>query len=988
MNFQFAFLMFIFPVLTFCQAQSDNFQTQVMVEGDSLFNERDYEEAILKYEEALKLAAEKSEWNTFLQAGFMQAQCFHKTRDVSKAIKLSKELLAKAEIEKILPSKTSGDIWHKLGVYYYINDEYDLSQNAYRQAIQIRKKLFGENDLALSRSYHNLGVLFFAKGNYEAAVNNLRKALTIRKVNENNVLLAQTYQELGIVSLSSGDFDKGLEYQEVALSIWKNEKEPSAYDIGRAHLVIGLLNYELKKYTPALQNFTEAKSIFVELFGEADSDVADCYNNIANVYDDLKDFDKAIENYQNSLKINRELFGESSFLVARNYNNLGYTHNKNGQFDIALKYNEKALAIRQELFEEPNPAIGISYDNIGDVLVEKGDLYQAIQYYQKAITNMFADFRDTSVFANPELEKHHLIGSYEELLIFLSDKANALLKYYTASGDEKMLQSAFALFNQCHEVIIKMKQSFESDASKLFLIENAIPIYEKALETAFVLNENNPKDEYLDAAFQFMEKSKSVLLLSSRQEDKAKWIAKIPNELLSRENEFKADINYLSQLLNENLGDDSLRSILQNKLLLEKEDYQLFIDRLEKEYPSYYSEKYSGKGVDIPAVQSQLQKLQSTLVEYFIGEENLFVFVLKAEQKMLFKIPRVGKFEYWIEKMFTAVSNPNDKKLNPSDYANAAFSLYRSIWRQIENALSERIIVVPDGLLNYIPFDALLTADSKGTHFKEYPFLIKKHQISYAYSAAVMMDNYQLSKRRSPKKIFLGVAPEFKNSSNFSYLPFSIDEIENIQGQFGGEVLKGEEAKKDQFQKVASDFKIIHISSHAAAVDSNTLQSWIGFDDYSNVESDYKLYLTDLYNLKLNAEMVVLSACETSLGKLSKGEGIISLARGFAFSGCQSMITTLWPVNHSATAQIMEAFYQNLNNGSDKSKSLFDAKLSYIASDATDQNSAHPYYWSAYELVGNTNPVDIGGRTKWWIPLAGIGLIGVFMIFYFKNRKP
>ena len=165
------------------------------------------------------------------------------------------------------------------------------------------------------------------------------------------------------------------------------------------------------------------------------------------------------------------------------------------------------------------------------------------------------------------------------------------------------------------------------------------------------------------------------------------------------------------------------------------------------------------------------------------------------------------------------------------------------------------------------------------------------------------MDNYQVSERRKTEKSFLGVAPEFKNSSNFTYLPYSVVEVENIQKRFGGDLLEDQSAKKAEFLKIAKDFKIIHLSSHAAAVDSNTLQSWIAFIDDSKNESDYKLYLSDLFNLKLNAEMVVLSACETSRGKLSGGEGIMSLARGFAFSGCQSMVSTLWPVNHSSTAQ-------------------------------------------------------------------------------------
>ncbi len=420
--------------------------------------------------------------------------------------------------------------------------------------------------------------------------------------------------------------------------------------------------------------------------------------------------------------------------------------------------------------------------------------------------------------------------------------------------------------------------------------------------------------------------------------------------------------------------------------MLEKEDYQLFVDRLEKQYPRYFQEKYSSKVVDIQRLMGQLKELQSTLLEYFVGTENIFVLVLTSDNQSFFKIPVNPELDGWIEKMLKAITNPADKSINTRDYPTTAFSIYKSIWNPLEDGLSKRIIVIPDGLLNYVPFDALLTAEADGNQFKQFPYLIKKHQISYAYSAGVLMDNYQISERRNPKKTFLGIAPEFKNSSNFSYLPYSIEEVEKIQKQFGGDVLKRNFAIKEAFLKKAGDYKIVHISSHAAAIDSNTLMSWIGFFDDSKKETEYKLSLSELYNLKLNAEMVVLSACETSRGKLSRGEGIMSLARGFAFSGCQSMVSTLWPVNHSATAQIMGFFYQNLENGLDKSKALHDAKMSYIENDLTNQSSAHPYYWAAYSLVGNANPIENGKGVKWWVWLITLSIVGFISYFIFKHR--
>ena len=958
-----------------------------MILADSLFAENDHLRAISKYDQVMQLSEKQNDWDHYLLAGFMKAQSFQKSGKLIKAIETSQKLIEIAANERIEPSKTLGDIWHKLGVYFYIEDEYNAAQNAYNQAIKVRKSLFGEKDLDLSRSYHNLGVAYFEKGNFEAAVENLRIAITIRKAHDKPVLLAQTYQELGIVSLNSGDYSKGLEYQMTALNIYKNQENPPLNSIARAHSVLGILNRKLANYPEAIQHFEKAKSIYIDLFGEKDSDVADSYNNIANVFDDLRQYKRAIENYQYALKINQALEGEESESVAQNYNNLGFTHTKMKEYEKALAYNEKALAIRLKLFGNDDPIVGNSYDNIGDVLFEKGDLMLATQYYQKALINMFADFRETNVLSNPDIEKHQLVGSFEQLLIFLSDKAKAFLKLYSNTKDQKILELAFELFQQCHKVINKMRQTYESDASILFLVENAIPIYGKGLETAYALNEIDPQEKYPEAAFHFMEKSKSVLLLSSRKEDKARWVAKIPKDLLSRESEFKADINYYTKRLNETQGNDSLATVFQNKLLLQKEDYQLFIAQLEQEYLAYFQEKYSNKNVEIKTLQARLKKLQSCLVEYFVGLENIYVIVLSEKVKAIFKIPLDFDFNDKMSQFLQALNDPNAEKTSSNQYAGLAYFLYKKIWKPIENSLVDKAIIVPDGLLNYLPFDALLTTETEGNNFKNYPYLIKKHEISYAYSASVLMDNYEVAERKRAKNTFLGVAPGFKNSTKFNYLPYSIEEVEKIQNYFGGVILIENQAIKNEFVNLAMDYKIIHISSHAAALDKNTSGSWIAFYESEADEKANKLYLSELYDLKLNAELVVLSACETSLGELSRGEGVMSLARGFAFSGCQSMVSTLWAVNHSATTQIFDSFYKYLDRGNDKSHALHQAKLNYLESDLTDQSSGHPYYWSAYLLVGNSDPLDIQTGSNWWIWFFGIGLICVLVFYFFKKQR-
>ena len=166
--------------------------------------------------------------------------------------------------------------------------------------------------------------------------------------------------------------------------------------------------------------------------------------------------------------------------------------------------------------------------------------------------------------------------------------------------------------------------------------------------------------------------------------------------------------------------------------------------------------------------------------------------------------------------------------------------------------------------------------------------------------------------------------------------------------------------------------------------DQKPLRSQIAFSLSQDTTEDDFLSLEELFHLRLPAEMVVLSACETGIGKLYRGEGISSLARGFSYAGSRSIITTLWKVNDEATAQIMAQFYQNLDQGISKDESLRLAKLAYL--ETADNLTAHPFYWSGYVPIGNMMPVEGGENDWWWVVLIFI-LLGVGFGRYWKRVR-
>ena len=271
------------------------------------------------------------------------------------------------------------------------------------------------------------------------------------------------------------------------------------------------------------------------------------------------------------------------------------------------------------------------------------------------------------------------------------------------------------------------------------------------------------------------------------------------------------------------------------------------------------------------------------------------------------------------------------------------------------------------------------------------PYLIKKHQISYNYSATLY---HQLltQKNEAAKENLLAFAPSFKDNkekfesitarrNGFENLLYNIPEAEIAHDYISGHLFKGNAATEENFLKNAGDYKIIHLSTHAKSNDELGDYSFIAMSKVNDsIDDANRIYTSELYNLNLKADMVVLSACETGLGELQKGEGIISLARAFTYAGAKSTINSLWSVNDASTKALMEEFYKNIKAGKTKDQALHEAKLSYLENEDMDA----PYFWASFIAMGNMEPIILSSSTRYyWLLLL---LIPAF-IFIYKRRK-
>lgn len=326
--------------------------------------------------------------------------------------------------------------------------------------------------------------------------------------------------------------------------------------------------------------------------------------------------------------------------------------------------------------------------------------------------------------------------------------------------------------------------------------------------------------------------------------------------------------------------------------------------------------------------------------------------------------------------------------------------LYQLLFGAIpKNLLKENLIVVPDKILAYLPFETLIyeTVPGEPATFLNMNYLNNLHSLSYSYSSFLFAESQSAVKRRLLNRA-LAFAPEYKQGqqigdparfsqlvvdrNSLSPLPFAREEAELVARLTHGKLVAGNLATEENFLADASAYRILHLAMHTLIDDSDPLYSKLIFYSDSTVNNGL-LTTQEIFSLNLDAGMTVLSACSSGDGDYKSGEGVLSLARGFFYAGCPSLIMTRWKVDDESGLQLMKYFYSALMNGYSKPKALQIARFKYLENAPAEKQ--HPFYWSNYIVIGNTAPIYFSSRTGLFIFIVFAGL-GAGM--FFKLRKP
>lgn len=435
-------------------------------------------------------------------------------------------------------------------------------------------------------------------------------------------------------------------------------------------------------------------------------------------------------------------------------------------------------------------------------------------------------------------------------------------------------------------------------------------------------------------------------------------------------------------LLDENHHEAAERMEINNSDLLWSQflDHQKDSDQvIAPEHPSF--DHFSRAEFDLKKMQRGLGR-DEMILRYVLADSMVFAYAI-TKHDLILKRLSVGKDELW---QFVDAYLHDLKNLKPS-YSVESEKLFNILIKPMAVQNYEKLIIINHDVLAYLPFETLM--DENGS------FLLENHQITYSTSLKLwdiqnaLDDNHAVKVAVFSPKYELEFAAlttdeTIQNLVREGYYELSGAESEAIaiHSLFGGKLFVAEEATKSNFVSHISNYDVLHLAMHAVLDEDNPTNSGLIFGN------NEKLYLPEFYRLNIPAQLAVLSACNTGVGELKRGEGVQSLSRAITYAGVRSTVMSLWPASDQETAKIMVAFYENLKLGQNKAQALQQAKLHYLKN-SQNEKLKHPFYWAGFVLSGNNSPVHVS-KSFWHRPPFGWGVIVILAIlagFYVYRRQ-
>jgi len=927
---------------------------------------------------------------------------------------LQKEKYDSARIyfDKALPLYQKAERWrdvvtcyNKVSASWFSLSKYDEALQSAQLAIQFSKAKLRSEYSGQSDAYVMIGLVYEFKSNLDSASKNFEKALQLdlKVYGELHQNVARDYRKISNVCFYRGDYQVGLEYNERALKIYQTVYKGDRTEVADVYNSLGIYCFHTNQSEKGIQYLKKAIAIYIKTIGEKTSQVGNCYNNLGLHHSQLNQISLALFYYKSALKIYQEVFHMHPYMLMF-YRNIGKAYADENKYSESLKNYDKAIELGHSFFGIKHPALAAVYGDLVEVHAKKGNFISSLKTAQLALIANVAAFNDTSMYSNPPLEKYF---DAENLLKSLSNKAKSFLGLYKQKNEIQYLNASINVYGVIEKLIDIMRSSHNNQSDKIHFGKFVDLVAEGAIYTYTMMYEISHDAHYLEKAFYFSEKSKAGTLADAQSELTAKNFGTIPMDLLELEKKLKDERSHFEEQIQQEESNgpisDTINSTAKAGLFSVNRKYDSLVRHFEKKYPQYYDFKYQDKIVSVNDIQKKLDS-ETALIEYFVGENTVYSFVITNNDFKYLVLGDPGEIEISVNelrKILNPVKNKARSKYSFVRYVKQANALYNKV---LNDALSycsdkKKLLIIPDGNLNYLPFDVLLSKpDSLKNSYKELPYVLNTRQICYGYSASILF-NKKRPKINERADGLLAFAPAYGNKylnslatvddgfrSRLTALAWNQQEVKDINKYVEGLVLTGDDASERNFKEKANQYDVIHLAMHALIDDEKPMYSKLAFASTQPGNDDGFLNAYELYNMELQAELVVLSACETGFGKFERGEGIMSMAHAFTYAGCPSIVMSHWVADDKATANLMKLFYKNLSTGLTKDEALQKAKIEFLK-DADDVRQ-NPAFWAGFVLMGDTSSIQMESFLERYRGhfLVLPSLLLLIAVFYFRKK--
>jgi|GEM_PF-1253091 len=878
-------------------------------------------------------------------------------------------------------------ILQNIGVFYSKAGDYRKQMAYYRRAFDHILQYNGRQSERGADAFYNLGMAYGRRGQWDRAIAYFDTSLQIAEVIDYPDGIASTFLSLSYAYGVKEDYARAIDYQRRALKLTTSKTETA-----QGWNNLGVLYSDMGDYSEALHYLGQALTLREELYGEYHDEILSTLLNIARVHFDSGEEKRAGLYIDDVLhRMEKAEHSDPYFLkVAYHYKALMLQYIQ--RLAEAEQYARKAVAIK-------TGRRGLNTSSklvLGSVLQAQERYDEALDYVQEALMNDIDDFRPASVFENPPL---HTIQNTSIVLDLLSLKAQLLQLRGKRDRSQNDLSYSLNSYLLVDSLIDYARRNYQDNTSKELLAANTRELYSGAVAAGYEIYRLSGDEAYMDLVFHYAEKTKSLLVLEKMHDLYAKSFYGIPAAVVEKERELLQNIEFYANRVRQ--FRDAI-PVEQNKIneweniLFElRREQQALLRQIELKYPAYYDLKHDLSTATPDNIQRNLLRPNEVLLEYFLAGKSLYIFAIGKESRDFLRVTLPAPLGELVEGYRRALVRQE------AAFYEKSHSLYRLLLEPVASIIEgKEIMVVPDGALGYIPFEALLAEAAPAEDFpdqRKLDYVLRNHAIRYLFSASLALERQGLESAHHSVRVlgiapdFAGIAPEVADFSEalrpyrneFAPLRGSEEEV-RLLNRFAGDVWIGAGAQESRLKRKGDRYGLLHISTHTLIDERFPSLSKLVFAGETSGEEDGFLHAYELYNMHLPAELIVLSACNTGIGKIKEGEGIASLARAFAYAGAPNLVMSLWPVNDKTTPALMARFYEHLEAGEAKYRALQKAKLSYLEQE--NELLLHPYYWAPFIYTGDAAPVALQ-EARAFLPALPLGLLLLLSGFFFWWRR-